>query len=61
VRSDRTADDIHDIVQANTHRNANRAVLFFWVADDERRGLDSEEFWRILAHALPLCGAKVLA
>ncbi len=50
---------IHDIVQANTHRDANRSVPFFWVADDEMHNQDYEEFWRLLAHAMTLCGAEV--
>lgn len=52
---------IHDIVQANTHRNANRPVPFFWVADDEVHNQDYEEFWKLLAHAMTLCGAEVSA
>lgn len=50
---------IHDIVQANTHRDANRPVPFFWVRDDEMHNQDYEEFWRLLAHAMTLCGAEV--
>jgi hypothetical protein len=52
---------IHDIVQANTHRDANRPVLFFWVADDRMHNPDYEEFWRLLGHAMTLCGAEVTA
>lgn len=52
---------IHDIVQANTHRDANRPVPFFWVADDEMHNPDYEEFWKLLAHAMTLCGAEVSA
>ena len=49
---------IHDIVQANTHRDANRPVPFFWVADDEMHNPDYKEFWKLLAHAMALCGAE---
>lgn len=52
---------IHDIVQANTHRDENRPVPFFWVANDEMHNQDYEEFWRLLAHAMTLCGAEVSA
>lgn len=50
---------IHDIVQANTYRDANRPVPFFWVRDDEMHNPDYEEFWKLLAHAMTLCGAEV--
>lgn len=50
---------IHDIVQANTHRDANRPVPFFWAADDRMHNEDYEEFWRLLAHAMKLCGSEV--
>lgn len=50
---------IHDIVQANTHRDANRPVPFFWVADDRMYNPDYEEFWQLLADAMRLCGAEV--
>ena len=52
---------IHDIVLANTYRDANRPVSFFWVADDEMHNQDYEEFWKLLAHAMMLCGAEVWA
>ena len=52
---------IHDIVQANTHRDAHRPVPFFWVADDEMHNRDYEEFWKLLAHAMALCGAEASA
>lgn len=52
---------IHDIVQANTHRDADRPVPFFWVQDDEMHNQDYEEFWQLLAHAMKLCGAEVSA
>lgn len=48
----------HDIVLANTHRDANRPVPFFWVADDEMHNRDYEEFWQLLARAMTLCGAE---
>lgn len=50
---------IHDIVQANTYRDANRPVPFFWVRDDEMHNPDYEKFWKLLAHAMTLCGAEV--
>lgn len=52
---------IHDIVQANTHRDTSRPVPFFWVADDEMHNRDYEEFWKLLAHAMALCGAEASA
>lgn len=52
---------IHDIVQANTHRDPNRPVLFFWAAEDERHNPEYEGFWRLLAHAMALCGAQISA
>lgn len=52
---------IHEIVQANTYRDANRAILFFWVANDEMHSPGYEEFWKLLAHAMALCGAEAAA
>lgn len=48
-----------EIVVANTHGDANRRVPFFWVADDRMHNQDYEEFWRLLARAMTLCGAEV--
>jgi len=53
---------IREIVLANTHGGANRPVPFFCVAaDDSARNSDYEEFWRLLANAVELCGAKMNA
>lgn len=49
---------MHDKVLANTHRDSNRAVPFFWAAEDNRRNADYEEFWQLLAAAMVLCGAN---
>ncbi|MFC5580971.1 hypothetical protein [Rhodanobacter terrae] len=49
---------IREIVVANTHRDANRPVPFFCVADDEMHNQDYEEFWHLLAQAMNLCGAE---
>jgi hypothetical protein len=50
---------IQDIVRANTHHDANRPVPFFWVKNDEMHNPDYEEFWKLLAQAMMLCGADV--
>jgi hypothetical protein len=50
---------IHDIVQANTYRDANRPVPFLWAANNEVQNPDYEEFWQLMAHAMTLCGADV--
>ncbi len=49
---------IGEIVLANTHRDADRPVPFFWVADDKMHNPGYEEFWRLLADAMRLCGAR---
>ena len=49
---------MHDIVLANTSRDLNRVVPFFWAAEDEGRNMDYEEFWKLLAAAMVLCGAR---
>jgi len=51
--------NIHDIVLANTHHAADRPVPFFWVADDRMHNADYEEFWRLMANAMTLCGAEM--
>jgi hypothetical protein len=48
---------VREIVLANTHRDANRPVPFFWVADDEMHNQDYEEFWQLMAEAMRTCGA----
>lgn len=50
----------HDIVRANTYRDANRPVPFFWVTDDEMHNRDYEAFWPMLAQAMALCGAETM-
>lgn len=50
---------IHDIVLANTHRDPERPVPFFWVDDDRMHSADYEEFWRLMTHAMVLCGAPM--
>lgn len=49
---------IHDIIDANTHDNANRSVPFFWVRDDRLHNAEYEDFWRLMATAMTLCGAE---
>lgn len=49
---------IHDIVLANTHKDPNRVVPFFFAAEDNGRNFDYEEFWRLLEAAMVLCGAE---
>lgn len=52
---------IHDVAQANTHREANRSVPFILVTDDKLHNPDYGDFWQRLAHAIMLCGAEVSA
>ena len=47
---------IHDIIDANTRGNPDRAVPFFWAKQDGMHNADYEQFWRFMAAAMILCG-----
>lgn len=50
---------IHDIIDANTHGQPDRPVLFFWVSDDRMHTDEYEEFWQLAAAAMSACGADL--
>jgi hypothetical protein len=50
---------IHDVIDANTHNDPNRPVLFFWVRNDRMHNAEYEELWDLLAKAMALCGAQM--
>lgn len=47
-----------EVVEANTHGDANRPAPFFRVADDRMHNRDDEEFWQCLARVMAICGAE---
>jgi hypothetical protein len=49
---------MHDFILANTHQDANRPIMFFFVANDRMHNDDYITFWTHMANALKVCGAN---
>lgn len=51
---------MHDFMLANTRNDADRPVLFFFVADARPHGYEYTAFWKKLDVALRACDARML-